>query len=160
MLSLRNLNQIWVIGGNDHALKWSFSGPLLAQHDPDFQPDGTITVFDNRPGRSLDAKLGLAAPDAGSRILKIDPVTGRSWSIYQTGAKNTFFTPWRGKHQMLANGNILIAETDRGRAFEVTPDGTVVWSFVNGWDEERIAWVMGAARYPPSFGEISKAQCN
>jgi hypothetical protein len=29
------------------------------------------------------------------------------------------------------NDNALITESDNGRAFEVTPDGTIVWEFYN-----------------------------
>ena len=34
-----------------------------------------------------------------------------------------------GSAQRLPNGNTLIAETDRGHAFEVTKDGEIVWEF-------------------------------
>ena len=30
-----------------------------------------------------------------------------------------------------ANGNTLIRETDRGRSFEVTKSGTIVWEYLN-----------------------------
>jgi len=31
----------------------------------------------------------------------------------------------------LPNGNVLIAESDSGRLFEVTSDGEIVWEFLN-----------------------------
>ena len=34
-----------------------------------------------------------------------------------------------GSAEVLANGNILIVETDRGRVLEVTPDKQLVWEF-------------------------------
>lgn len=159
MLSLRNLNQLWILDADTQALKWWFSGPMMGQHDPDFQPDGTITVLDNRPSTGHLKSTDNPGRIAGSRILKIDPKTRTSSTLYQSDVNNTFFTPYRGKHQLLDNGNILIAESDRGRVFEVAPDGKVVWSFVNGWDDERVAWVMGASKYPESFGEFSSIQC-
>ena len=160
LLSSRNLHQLWVVDGQDHTLKWSFGGPMLGQHDPDFQPNGKISVLDNRVSVLASGENGFLGNRGGSRILEIDPAT-RNWTtIYRTDEKNNFYTQYRGKHQLLENGNILIAETDAGRAFEVAPDGSVVWSFVNGWDETRSAWLVGANRYPPSYGKIASPTCN
>jgi hypothetical protein len=36
-----------------------------------------------------------------------------------------------GKHQWLPNGNLLISESMRGRAFEIDRDGRVVWEYLN-----------------------------
>ena len=159
MLSSRHFNQIWILDGKTDALKWWIIGPTVGQHDPDFQPDGTITVFDNRV-------VGLARPEnnylgaaGGSRIIKIDPQTKNYDVIYASSEKNNFYTAYRGKHQMLDNGNILIAETDAGRAFEATPDGDVVWEFINGWDEDEVGWIMSATRHPQSFGDFARQAC-
>ena len=46
-------------------------------------------------------------------------------------AKQPLFSKTCGTAQPLANGNILIAESDRGRAIEVTTDGDIVWEFYN-----------------------------
>lgn len=151
LLSSRHFNQLWVLDGRSHRLKWWLVGPTIGQHDPDFQPDGTITVFDNRPGGS---RLG------GSRIVRIDPRARTQETVYASDAKNSFFSPYRGKHQLLENGNILITETDAGRAFEVTKEGTVVWSFINGWDDHRVGWIMSATRYPPEYASIGQIACS
>ena len=60
---------------------------------------------------------------------------------------------------MLENGNILLAETDAGRAFEVTPDGTVVWEVLNMYDENTVFWMMDAIRYPLSYGDFIGTDC-
>jgi hypothetical protein len=52
-------------------------------------------------------------------------------TIYEGAPEEPFHTPGRGIAQALDNGNFLIAETETGRAFEVTPDGEIVWSFIN-----------------------------
>ena len=91
--------------------------------------------------------------------MRINPVTRDYETIYQTDDKNTFYTPYRGKHQMLDNGNILIAETDAGRAFEVTSDGEVVWSYISAWDEDEVGWMLDAIRYPLSYSSISEIVC-
>ena len=159
LLSSRHFNQIWVVDGDDYSLKWWFMGPMLGQHDPDFQPDGTITLFDNRPGGDVTADAEFDGGKGGSRILTVDPNTQQHQVRYATDERNTFYTPYRGKHQILENGNVLITETDAGRAFEVTPDGDVVWSFVNEWDDEQVGWLMKATRYPETFAAISNIDC-
>lgn len=160
LLSMRNLNQLWVIDGATHAIKWVSSGPTLGQHDPDFEPDGTISVLDNRPLVEIKQPEGYPGAHGGSRILAIDPADGALTTLYESDARNAFYTPYRGKHQRLTNGNLLIAETDAGRAFEVTPSGEVVWSYVNGWDAESVGWVLDIGRYPAEFGEFAGKSCN
>jgi hypothetical protein len=36
-----------------------------------------------------------------------------------------------GGIEALPNGNVLITESERGRAFEITRDGDIVWEFYN-----------------------------
>lgn len=151
LVSSRNLHQLWVVDGASHRLKWVFTGPLQGQHDPDFQPDGTITVFDNM-GRST----GAGGP--ASRIVAIDPATQETRTLYRGSPEAPFYTPYRGKHQLLANDNILITETDRGRAFEVTAQGDVVWSYINRYDDEQVGWLMQAERYPAAYA-VDGAGC-
>ena len=52
--------------------------------------------------------------------------------------------------QRLPNGNTLIAESDRGRAFEVTAEGEIVWQWLNpARDEEgRLATLVRMKRLP------------
>lgn len=160
LVSSRNLSQLWVIDRQTKTIKWWFAGPNLSQHDPDFRADGTIAMFDNRPSGDPSPANDFVGTLGGSRILVIDPATGKSRAVYRGDAQNTFYSPYRGKQELEPNGNMLIAETDAGRAFEVTPDGTVVWDYVNGWDETRVGWVMGAARYPESYAAIASLACD
>ena len=62
-----------------------------------------------------------------SRVIEITVPSGDIVWSYQPGKQ--FFTAWGGRCQRLPNGNTLITETARGYAFEVTPDGEVVWKF-------------------------------
>lgn len=160
LLSLRNINQLWVLDGTTHEIKWVSAGSTIGQHDPDFEPDGTISVLDNRPLAEINSPDGYPGVHGGSRILSIDPAGGPVTTLYRSDARNTFYTPYRGKHQRLANGNILIAETDAGRVFEVTSSGEVVWSYVNGWDAENVGWILDIGRYPTEFGSFVDRSCN
>ena len=159
LISSRNFNEIWVLDPETRLIKWWFQGPMIGQHDPDFNPDGTITLLDNHPGGVASGENGRLGRVGGSRILAIDPATKTYKVLYETGPKNDFYTERRGKHQMLKNGNLLVTETDMGRVFEVTPAGDVVWEYVNGWDETRVGWVMGATRHPEGDAAFAARGC-
>ena len=61
------------------------------------------------------------------------------------------YTPVEGDHQILKNGNILIAEGNGGRVLEVDRDGRVVWEFINRYSEEEVLRVSDAIRYPREY---------
>jgi Arylsulfotransferase (ASST) len=154
MVSFRNLNLLIVFDPDTGVVKWSQTGPWLRQHDPDFLPDGRILVFDNRDDGAEGRLLG------GSRLLAIDPVSREVETIYEGTPEAPFFTSGRGSAERLDNGNFLIVETSHGRVFEVTPDGTIVWSYINRYDADRVVAVNGAARYPESFADFDRSGCS
>lgn len=159
MLSWRNLNQIWVLDGKDSHIKWVGNGATLGQHDPDFRSDGTITVLDNRPLEPIRKVGGYPGRKGGSRIVALRPGDAGHSVPFASSPEHPFYTPYRGKHQFMPNGNLLIAETDAGRAFETTAGGEIVWEYVNGWDETRVGWITGAERYPVGYGDFSAQNC-
>lgn len=121
LISLRNINLLAVIDRHTHAVLWAQYGPWKDQHDADFQPDGTITVFSNNIDRNR------------STIVQVDPKTGRSWDhFYGTDVQfNSFIM---GKHQHLPNGNWQITSPMEGRVIEATDDGHIVREFNNVLD--------------------------
>ncbi|MGH9196230.1 MAG: arylsulfotransferase family protein, partial [Acidimicrobiia bacterium] len=143
LVSLRNVNLLLVLSPESKQIKWSMTGPYLRQHDPDFLPTGRISVFDNRRG---GGKIF-----GGSRILELDPITGKVVTVYGDRDDEQFYTETMGDHQRLPNGNILITESEAGHAFEVTAEGEVVWSFVNRWDDDSVASIGRAVRYPERY---------
>jgi hypothetical protein len=118
LISNRDIDQIAVIGRKTGEIKWSVYGPWYHQHDADFQPDGTITVFSNNTERFRSA------------IVEIDPKTGIAHDMFAgTGLRFDSFI--MGKHQHLPNGNWMIDSTMQGWVMEVTPDGEIVSEFNN-----------------------------
>ena len=118
MLSFRTLNLITVIDPSDGRVKWWKHGPWIAQHDPDFLPDGRISVYSNNTGRGR------------SEIIIIDPGTGDISNELFNGEVH-FSSAYMGKHQYLPNGNVLIVVPGEGRVLEVTSDGKNVMEFNN-----------------------------
>lgn len=116
LVSVRNLNAIAILDGDSLEILWLWGpGNLHLQHQPRLLPTGRILIFDN----------GLSA----SRVIELEPLAGIIAWAYQRG--EAFFSKTRGGAQRLPGGNTLITESDRGEAFEVTPDGEVVWRFAN-----------------------------
>ena len=74
-----------------------------------------------------------------------------------------FFSPGQGNAQRLANGNKFVNEGFFGRFFEATPEGDVVWEYVNPYlgpatapPQAQQAQVFRAYRY--TAAEIAAAQ--
>lgn len=148
LVSLRNIHTIAVLDGATGAVKWSWSGSLIRQHDPDWLPDGSISVYDNHSDGTPDgSRLGR------SRLIAIHPGTGATRRIYPLPAtaagERPFHSRLGGKAQRLPNGNWMIAEATAGRVFEVDSEGRTLWE----WGQQRhaegrmIGEVMEGTRY-------------
>ena len=53
LVSLRNINTIFVFNRENDKIKFIPTGSFVRQHDPDFVDGETISVFDNHPVRPL-----------------------------------------------------------------------------------------------------------
>ncbi|MDH5799163.1 MAG: arylsulfotransferase family protein, partial [Paracoccaceae bacterium] len=159
MVSLRNMNTVLVLDGNDLSLKFQATGGFLRQHDPDFAGGNKITLMDNR--NTFPEKKD---EDPGSRILMLDAKTGEQSVIYERSGDDDFFTPIMGKHQMLGNGNILITSSLEGRAFEVSPKGEILWQVNNPAGKEFMGVISEAAILPvemdAAFFQNARAACS
>jgi hypothetical protein len=154
ILSLRNEHLLVVVDPRDWRIKWYQMGPWIRQHDPVFQPGGTITIFNNNSVDSNGSEhLGA------SEILELDPSTGEIRVLYGGTPEQAMYTAILGKHQVLPNGNILITESEAGRLLEVTEQGEVVWELINRYDDERVAILTQAVRYPLSYFEVEDWAC-
>jgi hypothetical protein len=132
----------------------------IGQHNPHIIPQGlpgagNMLLFDNggAAGYGADAN-GNPAIDVRSRpysrVIEFNPVTLDIVWIYQRPCPASsptscappagenfapFFTGFLSNAQRLPNGNTHITEGNgyngTGRSFEVKPDGTLVWEFIN-----------------------------
>lgn len=155
LVSLRNYNLVMVVDPRTHKVKWYQTGPWLKQHDPDFRPNGTISVFNNRSdGTETGSILG------GSNIMEVDPRSGSTRVRYGNKPNQKLFTKFRGKHQWLDKGHLLITEAHAGRVFEIDAQGRTVWEYVDRYDEENVAIIAGAIRYPERYFTVKDWRCN
>jgi hypothetical protein len=111
---------------------------MSGQHDAHLIPEGlpgagNLLVFDNQGSAGLPP-VPLAM-FMGSRVLEIDPVKRDIvWQYDGASSKRpmwTFFSVFVSSARRLPNGNTLITEGMRGRVFQVTRAGEIVWEYVN-----------------------------
>jgi hypothetical protein len=113
---------------------------LFGQHDAQWIPEGypgagNILIFNNGVGRyysSVDEIIppvntsGHYSKESGMPFAPISPL----WS-YTAEPPGSFYASYISGCQRLPNGNTLICDGPAGRFFEVTPDKTMVWQYVN-----------------------------
>lgn len=120
VVTIRHQDLVAVIDWDAKKVVWAWGqGELSGPHDAVVLPSGNFLIFDNGLGRRW------------SRVVELDPKTRKIVWEYRAPEPESFYTQTRGANQRLANGNTLIAQSDSGRAFEVTPAGEIVWEFLN-----------------------------
>lgn len=139
LVSFRNSSSIAVVDVDEGRVAWLAEGDFLRQHDATMLDDGHLLVFDNGGRRRASA------------VREYDPADMTQTWIYGGTDDRPFWSGTLGTNQRLPNGNTLITESDGGRAFEVAPDGTIVWEMFNpfraGDDGEFIAALFEVVRY-------------
>lgn len=144
LVSVRQLDALAIVDPGRREVVWARVGGWKRQHQPTFLDNGNLLLFDN---------LGPARDR--SRVIELDPRTGRvEWQYGGTREAN-FFSRTLGSCQRLPNGNTLITESENGRALEVTPAGRTVWEFYNphraGERDELVAVLFEMVRLPADF---------
>ena len=146
LLSFRELGAIGVLDLDSEELVFALQGYWLGQHDPDILPNGNLLLFDNVGN--------FEKPEGRSRVIEFDPKTMAIVWQYAGTAQSPLESKIRADQQRLANGNTLITESNGGRILEVTPEGEIVWQFVNpirgGEGSARIPIICWAQRLDPS----------
>jgi len=147
LTSIRNISTIAVVDLDRQAVIQAWNGEKLgfkSQHDPRILENGYMLYFDN-----------LGGPDETSRVVEVDPRTFEVKWLYQGTESDPLLSPTMSTADCLPNGNILITESDNGRAMEVTGEKEIVWEFYNPYRihpaGEYIATVPEVVRLPLDF---------
>jgi hypothetical protein len=143
LISMLKQNAIAIVDMEEQEVAWAATGSWKRQHDPTLQADGVIMLFDNQ-GRKGDV----------SRVIEFDPKTERiTWQFH--GSDQDLYSKTCGTSRRLANGNILITESDNGRALEITADKELAWEFYNphraGENDELIATLFEVSRFDEHY---------
>ena len=133
LVSLWGLDTIAIVDPVAEQVVWALTGMWHRQHEPILLENGNMLLFDNMGHRGV------------SKVIEFEPFTQHiAWS-YEGNEENDFFSLLCGSSARLSNGNTLITESLRGRAFEVTPQGDVVWRWVSPHRAVSDAGVQGVA---------------
>lgn len=117
LICSRYLNLIAIVDARLQRVLWSWGqGQLQGPHHPTLLPNKRLLIFDNGLQRGR------------SRLVELDPTKKTIVWEYNPG-KSAFFSATRGSAQRLPGGNTLVAESDRGRLFEITRQREVVWEY-------------------------------
>ncbi len=105
-----------VVDLEQRSVVWTSCERWQRQHEARVTPGGRIMLFDNRKF------------DGQSRVVEFDVTSGDVTWLY---TDEEFYSTGAGAQQVLPNGNVLISESQKGRIFEVTRDGSIVWEYLN-----------------------------
>lgn len=102
--------------------------------------EGNILAFNNQTTASsgVSAAVEIAPPREGYKYhIASDSAFGPASPVWSYSASG-FYSTHLGGVQRLANGNTLACEaTDNGKLWEITPSGTIAWSYVIGSETTR-----------------------
>ncbi|MBA7682137.1 hypothetical protein ES703_90483 [subsurface metagenome] len=156
--SFRCLNTLAIIDKKTGEIKWRWGKKELGhQHHPTVQKNGNVLVFDNGFHRlGPDERDPNHLTSGYSQVLEVNPKTNQIEWQYRAKDHNSFYSAICSSAERLPNGNTLICESTGGRIFEVTPEGEVVWEFVNPFFEYKpsLGWtnyIFRAHRYRADF---------
>ncbi len=121
--------------------------------EPELADRGTAMIFDNgrdRPDSQYSTVYEFILPfteDYDGEIfydMELDGTFSPVEIVWSYSDPGVFYSNFISGQQRLPNGHTLIAEGMKGRIFEVTPEGDIVWEYVNpvvrsgplAWNEE------------------------
>ncbi len=129
----RNCNTIFIIDKPTGKVVWDWGRDhLVGPHHPTMLENGNILIYDNGGQAGYPRRTRIF-----TRLVEMNPETGEIvWTYMHEPHRfyhHKFFSFSWGSAQRLPNGNTLSLDANRGRLFEITREGDIVWEYVNGF---------------------------
>ena len=125
LVSFRCINTIAIIERASGRVAWRWGpGQIAGQHHPTRLENGNILLFDNgahRPYTTIDY----------SRVIEIDPKSNDIVWEYKENPVFDFNSFICSGAQRMPGGTTVICECTKGRLFEVTHEGDIVWEYLS-----------------------------
>ena len=119
LITSRSQDSVMVVNWRTRELIWHWGqGQLSGPHGATVLANGNLLIFDN----GLEQRW--------SRVIELDPVTGRIINELRPPDRSQFFSRVMGAAQGLPNGNVLITNSAGGQGLELTPSGLPAWVFM------------------------------
>ena len=136
LVNARNLDMIYLVDKETKAVVWeathTYKGGMSHSHEPEMIENGlpgagNIILFDNGLFPRHRTHSGQTF------IIELNPINQEIVWTYETEgyANIKFFSKTMGSQRRLPTGTTFIAEDNTGRLFQVTPEGEIVWEYVN-----------------------------
>ena len=123
LVSFRCINTIAIIERSTNNIIWRWGADEIAgQHNPTLLENGNILLFDNGAHRNYTTI-------DYSRVIEVNPNTNQIEWEYKEDPPFDFNSFICSGAQRQKNGTTLICEALKGRIFEVTQEGDIVWEF-------------------------------
>jgi hypothetical protein len=131
LVNFRYSHLMAIIDRQTKKFSWTHCDPSYGQqHNVHMLDNGHLLFFAN------GSNVLYGGPTAGSRVIELDPANKEIIWEYKGKPTVTFFSWFISGAQRLPSGNTLICEGAWGRLFEVTPDGQIVWEYINPYFSE------------------------
>ena len=105
-------------------IKWKWGkGKVFHPHSPTMLDNGNILLFDNGVHRTD------SMPEY-SKCVEVNPKTNEIVWEYKANPPTEFYSSVCANCQRLPNGNTFVCESTKGRFFEITRDGELVWEYI------------------------------
>ena len=137
VFSYRNLDVVGVIEKETGEIVWAWGpGKLDKQHMPTLIPDRHPITGDPLPGAGHFLIYDNGDTRRATKVVEVDPITEEI--VWEYSQKGWWCGGGLGGAERMPNGNTVICEGGtRGRLFEVTPEGEIVWEYLtpyfDGW---------------------------
>lgn len=136
LTSMRNISTICIVDKTTGNIKWDWGiGEVSHQHAPTLLENGNILLFDNGAHRQDGSLISY------SRVVEVNPATNKIEWEYKADPPQSFYSSLISNAQRLPNGNTLICEGLKGRIFEVTIDGEIVWEYLSPFYSSLVALI-------------------
>ncbi len=157
----RSTNYIYIIDKQSKKVVWTWgNGQLVGPHHPVMLHNGNILIYDNGGRAGYPTKTRFY-----TRLVEVDPISGEIvWQYahepYMFKPTSKFFSSSWGSVQRLPNGNTFSLDCHKGRLFEVTPHGEIVWEYISPFAWGRGTQVLDSGIYRAyryGYDDVSEA---
>jgi hypothetical protein len=119
-VSLQNGQVLWRLGGKSSTFKLGPYTGVAYQHDAEWQPDHTITIFD-------DGASPVVHPQSRTVRLALNWSTRTVSLVNQMVHTPKLLSPSQGNDQVLADGNSMVGWGQEGYFTEFSPTGQTLF---------------------------------
>jgi outer membrane protein assembly factor BamB len=150
LLCNRSNSLIYIVDRTAGKLVWRWglgSNGLVGPHHPTMLHNGNILIYDNGGSAPFPPRQR-----GYTRLVEVNPADGEMvWQYrhepYIFKETSKFFSSSWGSVQRLPNGNTLSLDCHKGRVFEITPQGEIVWEYISPFSWGRGTGVVDSGMY-------------